>query len=183
MRSRLPWLTIAVLTLTASVTAAMLVWPAVGTALERDPAMLSQSEVWRFVTAWLVQTDGWQQIGVNFAALAVFGALVESRVGRLWWAIGYVAAGLAGEVAGIFWQPIGGGNSVAICGLIGVYSVWQARQVGLGNQRFLGSVLWAGIGFWLISRADIHGPALITGFAIGIFAQVLPIGRVEPSHA
>ena len=183
MPSRLPWLTIAVWLVTAAFTAAMLVWPAVGVGLERDPAMLGEGQVWRFVTTWLVQTDGWKQIGINFAGLAIFGALVEQRVGRLWWAIGYVAAGLAGEVAGIFWQPVGGGNSVAICGLIGVYSVWQMRRSTLGVQRFLGAAIWAGIGLWLISRADIHGPALITGFVIGLLAQALPQSGREPSHA
>lgn len=183
MRSRLPWLTIAVFALTAIVTSAMLVWPAIGTVLERDPAMLSQGQVWRFVTTWLVQTDGWKQIGINFAGLAIYGALVETRVGRLWWAVGYVVAGLVGEVAGIFWQPFGGGNSVAICGLIGVYSVWQTQQARLGRQRFLGAATWVGIGLWLTSRADIHGPALIAGFVIGGMAQVFPARRLETSHA
>ena len=183
MHRRLPWLTIAVFILTAGITATMLVWPPIGTALERDPVMLGQGQIWRFVTTWLVQTDGWKQIGINSAGLLIYGALVETRVGRFWWAIGYVAAGLAGEVAGIFWQPVGGGNSVAICGLIGVYSVWQVRQSTLGVQRFLGGAIWAGIGLWLTSRADIHGQALIMGFVIGLLAQALPQSGREPSHA
>ena len=88
MQSRLPLLTIGGLVLTAIVTAAMLIWPAIGTTLERDPAMLNQGQVWRFFTTWLVQTDGWKQIGINFAGLAIYGALVETRVGRFWWVLG-----------------------------------------------------------------------------------------------
>lgn len=165
-RRDLPWLTLAVFALTAVFTAAMLVWPQVGTALERDRAML-RGEWWRFFTTWLVLTDGWTQIVMNNIALLVFGSIVEWRIGRAWWAAAYVIAGLAGEVAGIFWQPVGGGNSVAICGLIGLFAISQLnlRQIPL-PARFGAAALCAVIAVWLAFRSDIHGIALATGLLV-----------------
>ncbi len=167
MSRRIPWLTLAVFALTSAVTAAMAVWPWLGPALERHPAML-QGEWWRFVTTWLVLTDGWVQVVVNSVGLLAYGALVELALGPGWWVFAYVAAGLAGEVAGLFWQPVGGGNSVAICGLIGLFSVWQAAQHRpAGPPKVLGAVAWGGLGLWLAVHADIHGAALVAGFAVG----------------
>jgi rhomboid protease GluP len=144
----------------------MLARPEIGMALQRDPVML-QGEYWRFVTTWFVLTDGWVQIVVNSLALLIFGTLVERRLGRVWWLVGYVAAGLAGEVAGIFWQPVGGGNSVAICGLIALFSISQLRDTKLPlPARFVSTVFWLGLGLWLVTRSDIHGAALVAGFAV-----------------
>jgi rhomboid protease GluP len=172
MSSRLPWLTLGVFVATSAVTAAMWVWPEIGTALERDPKML-HGEWWRFVTTWFVLTDGWLQIVLNSVGLLVFGALVERRIGRGWWLAGYVIAGLAGEVAGIFWQPVGGGNSVAICGLIGLFSITQLDQRDQPlPARYVSSVVWMGLGLWLVTHADIHGAALVAGFLVAAVAYV-----------
>ncbi|MEP7240556.1 MAG: rhomboid family intramembrane serine protease [Devosia sp.] len=167
----IPWLTLAVFVVTSAVTAAMFWrWPELGPLLQRDPAML-HGEWWRFVTTWLVLTDGATQILINSIGLLVYGVLVERSIGRGWWIVAYVIAGLAGEIAGIFWQPVGGGNSVAICGLIGLYSVWMAlRQKGSGPPPVLGTVIWGGLGLWLVTHADIHGAALVAGFLVGAAA-------------
>lgn len=176
---RVPWLTISVFVLTSAVTAAMLTgWPWLGPALERDPKMLT-GEWWRFATTWLVLTDGWPQIVVNSVGLLAYGALVEQCIGRFWWAVAYVVAGLAGEVAGVVWQPVGGGNSVAICGLIGLFSVWQAMRPRAGGPpRLLNAVVWGGLGLWLVTHEDIHGAALVAGFVVGALAWLVS-GRRE----
>jgi rhomboid protease GluP len=163
---RVPWLTLAVFAVTAAFTAAMLAWPQVGTALERDPAML-RGEWWRFATTWLVLTDGWLQIVVNNVALLLFGTIVERRLGRAWWIIGYIVAGFAGELAGLVWQPVGGGNSVAICGLVGLFAISQLdrRQLPL-PARFGAATVCAFAAVWLAFRSDIHGIALATGLIV-----------------
>ena len=175
MKRPMAWLTLAVFVITSAVTVAMLLRPDwhLGELLERDPKMLS-GEWWRFVTTWLVETDGWGQIFVNSLGLLIFGTLVERRMGRWWWATGYVVAGLAGEIAGIFWQPVGGGNSVAICGLIGLFSVGQIGRQDLPSvAQYLSIVLWGAIGLWLFFAADIHGAALLAGFLAGGAALVI----------
>jgi rhomboid protease GluP len=167
---RFPWLTLGVFVATSAVTAAMWAWPQIGTALERDPVML-RGEWWRFVTTWFVLVDGWPQIIINSIGLLVFGILVERRLGRGWWIAGYVIAGLAGEVAGLFWQPVGGGNSVAVCGLIGLFSLSQLEQHDQPLPvRYVSSVVWMAIGLWLALEHDIHGAALLVGFLVGAAA-------------
>jgi rhomboid protease GluP len=171
-RRPVPWLTLAVFALTAAFTVATWIWPELGTALQRDPAML-HGEWWRFATTWLVLTDGWLQVVVNSVGLLVFGCIVEWRIGRLWWVAAYVVAGLAGEVAGIFWQPVGGGNSVAICGLIGLFAISQLDRTALPlPARFGTATVCALAAVWLAFRNDIHGIALATGLlvAAGYFA-------------
>ena len=165
-RRDIPWLTLAVFAVTALVTLAMWPWPGVGTALERSPAML-HGEWWRFGTSWLVLTDGWVQIVGNSVALLIFGTIVERRIGRGWWIAAYIVAGLAGEVAGIFWQPWGGGNSVAICGLIGLFAISQLDLKRLPlPARFGAAALCALLALWLAFRSDIHGIALATGLLV-----------------
>ena len=173
MSRPVPWLTLAVFVATLGVTAAMAWQPWLGPALERDPAML-HGEWWRFVTTWFVLTDGWLQIVVNSIGLLAYGTLVERTIGRGWWIVAYVVAGLVGGVAGIFWQPVGGGNSVALCGLIGLFSVWLAvRPQRGGPPPVLGAVVWGGLGLWLVTHSDIHGAALVAGFLVGAAAWMI----------
>src|SRR6185312_13438852 len=55
-----------------------------------------------------------------------------------------------------------------LCGLIGLFSVWQGfSQKMAGPPRVLGVVVWGGLGLWLVTQSDIHGAALVAGFVIG----------------
>ena len=55
----------------------------------------------------------------------------------------YLAAGLTGQVASVFWQPVGAGNSVAVCGLAGLvaWSLRHERMPGWGGSAV---ALWLG---------------------------------------
>ena len=83
-----------------------------------------------------------------------------------------MAGGLAGETAGIFWQPVGAGNSVAVCGLIGALASWQLRRGNIpALARFVFPVVCFGGAVLLIANHDIHGPPLLVGGAVGSFAR------------
>jgi membrane associated rhomboid family serine protease len=116
---RTPWLTIGVTVLTAAGFVAQLVDERVRPALERDPAGLQWTNPWRVVTPLLIQSDGWTQAAVNLVTLVFFGVIVENRLGRWRWVVLYLAAGVVGQLLGYLWEPAGGGNSVAVCGLAG----------------------------------------------------------------
>jgi membrane associated rhomboid family serine protease len=124
---RAPWLTVLVVAVT---TAGLLVQETVsGTLehLERSPAAW-HGEWWRWGTA-LVTQDGHVPGGVfNIAGLLLVGAAAEQVVGRRAWLSAYVGAGLVGQVIGHWWQPVGAGNSVAICGLAAVLGVHLVRH-------------------------------------------------------
>lgn len=128
---RWPFATIATLALTALVTGAQLVFPALLLALRRDPAALAAGEWWRLITPLFVHADGWPQIITNLLGVAVVGAAAEQRYGHAGWLLLYFGAGLPAELISYAWEPYGAGASVALCGLVGGLLVWLiARRPG-----------------------------------------------------
>lgn len=170
----LPWFTASVFALTGAVTAAGLIWPGVVAALRREPAMVFRMEYWRFFSALLVHAGGVRQLVLNFLALGILDALVERVLGRKLWALSYLACGLVGEVTGIFWQPVGAGNSVALCGLAGLLAIYQMLRHGLAvPARFGFPIVVLGGGVVLTGFADLHGPPLLAGLVIGLIAFLI----------
>lgn len=120
---RRPWVTLVVFVITAAVTTLQLtVAPGLLHDLERTPASL-HGDWWRTITSLFVQDGGVRGAMSNLFFLLVLGVIAERVVPRGRWLIAYVGAGLIGEFAGYAWQPIGGGNSVADCGLAGIVTV------------------------------------------------------------
>jgi membrane associated rhomboid family serine protease len=93
------------------------------------------------VTPLFVQTLGWHQVAMNLITLALLGAIVERRLGRLRWAVLFAAGTVGGQAAAFAWQLPGGGDSIAICGLAGGMTVWlladraAARRNGVLARR------------------------------------------------
>jgi hypothetical protein len=98
--------------------------PSVVPLLQREPGALAAGQWWRLVTPLLVQTLGWYQVVTNLVTLALVGAVAEWQLGRLRWAVLFVAGTVGGQVAAYAWQEPGGGDSIAICGLAGGVLVW-----------------------------------------------------------
>jgi membrane associated rhomboid family serine protease len=116
---QLPMATICVLSITAIITSLQFVSPAIVSALQRDPAALAGGEWWRLITPLLVHPDGWPQIIVDFAGIAIVGPVVERRFENARWLALYFGAGLSAEIISYAWEPSGAGSSIALCGLIG----------------------------------------------------------------
>lgn len=161
-RWRAAVLTIALVALTGVVSVAGLLSPAVLGALERTPAAL-HGEVWRWVTSLLVQDGGIFGTASNLIFLGLLGAAGEQVVGRTTMILCYLIAGLTGQAAGVFWQPVGAGNSVAVCGLAGLVA-WSLR-----HERMPG---WAGtaVALWLGALLATWWPPL---FAVGVVGSAL----------
>jgi membrane associated rhomboid family serine protease len=111
-------LTACVFAVTAAVSAAQFADHAILTGLERTPAGLS-GEWWRSFTALFVQDGGLPGTLSNLAFLLVIGTIAEQVFSRPRWLLLYFIPGLAAELAGYAWQPVGAGNSGAVCGLAG----------------------------------------------------------------
>jgi membrane associated rhomboid family serine protease len=107
-----------VLLVTATGYAVQILRPGTLDQLQRAPAGL-HGEWWRTLTALVVQDGGVAGAVSNLAALAILGAIAERVVPRPRWTLHYVGVGLAAELVGYAWQPVGGGNSIAVCGLTG----------------------------------------------------------------
>ena len=135
--------------------------------LERAPAGL-HGDWWRTGTALFVQDGGVAGTLSNLAFLVAAGAVAEQVTSRPRWLLGYFGAALTGELAGYAWQPYGGGNSIAICGLAGLVAValWH-RDTLLPAYAPTILLIWCGA-----LAADIWYPLLAIGVVAGVLARV-----------
>jgi rhomboid protease GluP len=157
----LPWLTITVAVVTAGGLLVQELVPGTLAALERTPAA-TDGDPWRWVSSLVVQ-DGWLLGGAfNIAALVLAGITLERVVSRGVWLVAYVGGGLLGQVFGHDWQPVGGGNSVAVCGLVGLLVVLLAFGRIDGQLVRLVPPLWCGA-----LAAAVWWPLVFVGAALG----------------
>jgi membrane associated rhomboid family serine protease len=126
---RWPVLTSIVFTVTAAVNIAQFVAPAVLTHLERTPAG-RHGDWWRSGTSLLVQDGGVGGTVSNLLFLVLVGVAAEQIAVRWAWLVAYLGAGAVGEAVAYAWQPTGGGNSIAICGLAALVAVALWRRDG-----------------------------------------------------
>lgn len=169
-RSPWPWATITVLSVTALLTAAQFVFPALLPAVARQPDALRRHQYWRLVTPLFFHSDGWRQIAFNFPAIALIGYFTERVYGPRIWLACYFVSGFGAELFAYLWQPTGAGASIAGAGLLGALALAvllrsRAPQPRIGALAvLLGAVV-------LIAIRDIHGPPVIMGACIGLIAS------------
>jgi membrane associated rhomboid family serine protease len=169
--------TLAVFAVTAALGTAQVGWPAVLDALARTPAV-RDGEVWRLLTALTVQDGGLVGTLSNLAFLLVVGGLAE-RVLRRWrWLACYLGAGLVGNVVGLWWQPYGAGNSVAVCGVCAGLAVALVRRPGVAPRFAPVAVAW-----WCAALlAQLSWVAFVPGAVLAAAAPVL-VARADPRLA
>lgn len=168
---RRPWVTLVVFVITAAVTTLQLtVAPGLPRDLERTPAGM-HGDWWRTITSLFVQDGGVQGAVSNLFFLVVLGVIAERVVPRGRWLVAYIGAGLVGEFAGYAWQPIGGGNSVANCGLAGLVAVailWRDCRMPVIAAPIL--LVWCGV-----LLATWSFPLLLVGVVAAVIAT--PVSR------
>ncbi|MEU3454498.1 rhomboid family intramembrane serine protease [Micromonospora sp. NPDC006766] len=181
---KIPWLTATVLTGTTAVNLWAAAAPSVMRALQRDPDGLSVRHWWRLASPLLVQSDGPAQLVFNLVTLAVFGVLAERALGRARWLVLYLGAGLLGQALGYAWEPPGGGNSVAVCGLVGGIATALLRgrgglpeQAGQFAAFYAAALAGLALGGWPAQVAAI-GVVVLTSAALGRRSGAAFAGRV-----
>lgn len=191
---RTPWLTIAVVAVTAAGGIAQHIFDGVLGRLERSPVGL-HGQWWRIGTALIVQDGGLAGLVSNLIFLAAVGAVAEQVLARPRWMVQYLGTGLLAELVGYAWQPIGGGNSIAICGLVSAvsFTAWRdrARLPAWGPSLMpvwcgaLLAPLWAPLIILGIVGGLVAGRAVQTGRPNGvpIFLGVLAAGAVLAAAA
>jgi membrane associated rhomboid family serine protease len=175
---RFPVVTAVVFAVTGLSNALQFLVPGMLARLERAPAGL-HGDWWRTGTALFVQDGGVAGTLSNLAFLVAAGAVAEQVTSRPRWLLGYFGAALAGEFAGYAWQPYGGGNSIAICGLAGVVAValWRGeRRLPPYAPTIL--LVWCGAPL----AADLWYPLVAIGVAAAVLATVaadrgMPVAR------
>ncbi|MEU6620065.1 rhomboid family intramembrane serine protease [Streptomyces litmocidini] len=142
---------------------AQTVAPTMIDALERHP----DGAWWRAVTALTVQSSGWFQLLFNLASLAVVAPVAERHFGAWRTVLIFVTSGVTAQAVSMAgWSPQGGGDSVAICGLVGALGTWYAARgsvVALRRTALL--IPLAGLVLCLLTNN--HGVGLLVGCALG----------------
>jgi membrane associated rhomboid family serine protease len=174
---RFPALTLVVFAVTLAVNLAQMVNGRILADLERTPAGL-HGDWWRTGTSLLVQDGGvWGTVS-NLLFLVLVGVTAEQVASRGRWLLGYLGAALVGELAGYAWQPVGGGNSIAICGLAGLVALalYRGETLYRGDARmppFGVPVLFLWCGALL---ATWWYPLIGVGIAAMMLSRAVPIG-------
>jgi membrane associated rhomboid family serine protease len=174
---RFPVVTAVVFAVTGLSNVLQFLVPGMLAGLERAPAGL-HGDWWRTCTALFVQDGGVAGTLSNLAYLVAAGAVAEQVTSRPRWLLCYFGAALVGELTGYAWQPYGGGNSIAICGLAGVVAValWR-RDALLPSYAPVILLIWCGV-----LAADIWYPLVAIGVVGGVLARTaadhgVPVGR------
>jgi rhomboid protease GluP len=168
-KQRWPTVTILATALTAAISLVGFAQPDVVDALRRSPLVWQESQWWRMLTPVLVNPEGWSQFASNMAGMLAIGITAERWFGARTWLISFLTGTVVGELAGLAWQPVGAGTSVAVCGLLGTLAVGLWQRVGTGPARFGAAVLLA-MAVLLTCIHDIHGPPLLAGTIVALFA-------------
>ncbi|HEY5857204.1 MAG TPA: rhomboid family intramembrane serine protease [Aldersonia sp.] len=148
-------------------------FPVILTSLQRTPA-IRDGELWRLFTSLLVQDGGWVGTISNLTFLLLVGAVAERVLTRWLWLACYLGGGLTGQFVGLAWQPIGGGNSIAICGLAGALAVVLLRGGAAPPWTPAVVAWWCGALAGTISFA-----AAVVGIAAAVATQVAGIAGGE----
>ncbi|MFE1954433.1 rhomboid family intramembrane serine protease [Streptomyces sp. NPDC059524] len=162
-RRPLPWAAALLVAVMVAFGIAQLAAPGVIDALERQP----HGDWWRAGTALLVQSSGWFQILFNLAALVAVAPVAERHFGPVRTLMIFVLSGVTAQAVSMSgWSPTGGGDSVAICGLVGALATWYAlRGTDLLLRRTAPLVPLAGLVLCLLTNN--HGVGLLMGSLLG----------------
>jgi membrane associated rhomboid family serine protease len=175
---RRPVVTIVVFVISTAVTIAQFFDAAVLHDLERTPAGL-HGDWWRTLTSLLVQDGGVAGAVSNLGFLLLLGIAAEQVANRWQWIVAYLGAGLVGEFAGYAWQPTGGGNSVANCGLAGLLVVAVVRQrKGMPAFGPFIAALWIGA-----LLATWSFPLILVGIVAALASQRIDWSRAAFRYA
>ncbi|MEU3466873.1 rhomboid family intramembrane serine protease [Streptomyces sp. NPDC006687] len=138
--------------------------PAMVGALERKP----DGAWWRAVTALLVQSSGGVQLLFNLVALAAVVPVAERWFGPWRTVLVLAVSGVAAQAVSMAgWSTRGGGDSVAICGLVGALATAYAARGGVAALR-RAALLVPAAALVLCLLANNHGVGLLVGCLLGV---------------
>ena len=166
-----PWVAAGLVALLTVMAVVQVAHPAVIGDLQREPG----GGWWRVVSALLVQSSGGFQLVFNLAALIVVAPIAERTIGPAATLAVYLIAGVTAQVVSAAgWSRHGGGDSVAICGLVGALAVLYALRGPRVWLRRLALLIPAAAVVLLLLLTNNHGVGLAVGCVLGLPLALLP---------
>ena len=167
---RIPKATLGLLAIVGIPSLLQFAFPVILTTLERNWPLILQGQVWRIVTALTVQDGGLFGTVFNLTGLLLIGIAAERLWGPARMAAIFMAGGVITEFLAYFWQPVGGGNSIANFALSAATAVLGLMTVKNSVVRAIAVAILAA-GVILLIRKDIHGIAVVVGAILGLIVQ------------
>lgn len=165
-RWTVPRLTLGVLVILLACAAAQARFPSLLSLCERSP-MVERGQPWRLLTAPWFQDGGISGTVLNLILLLAIGWTAETELMRRCWIGSYVCGALVGGVAGLSWQPVGAGNSIAVLGVAGaLFAVRGSRAASPPQRLYRASPLL--LCLVMAGVRDIHGVAALAGALVGL---------------
>ncbi|MGW1866509.1 rhomboid family intramembrane serine protease [Streptomyces mauvecolor] len=162
-RRPVPWSAAALVVVMAAMAVVQTAVPSAMDHLQREPG----APWWRAPTALLVQTSGPLQLTFNLAAIVVIAPVAQRRFGPVWMPLIFLASGaIAQAVSMAGWSPTGGGDSVALCGLLGALATAQLPRPAPLAPRLLPALIPAA-GLILCALGNNHGVGILAGCVLG----------------
>ena len=174
------WLTFTVVTLTCIGMILQSFWPQTLDLFMRNTQLFLKGQLWRIVTPLFFQDGGWAGGISNIAGLLFIGTLAEHFWSRKEWVIIYFAGGIFCEIAALWWQPFGAGNSIANLCLAGSIAFICLKNSRSHKIRIL-SIISLAPCILLLAIRDIHGVALVSGCIIALLITRLKTNRENQS--
>ena len=157
-----PYLTLVVVFLIAIPSTLQFFVATILPSFERDYARFLAGDWWRLVTSLFVQDGGISGTIFNLVSLALVGSVAEQLWSRPQWLLIFFAGGILSQFAGLLWQPVGAGNSVANFSLAASIAMSCLLRSTSQAVKTMGLLTLAAGGILLFLR-DIHGAAMLIG--------------------
>lgn len=137
--------------------------------LNRDAALIADGQLWRLITPVMVQSGNVSGLAFNFACFLILVPLAAKILGTRLTLVLFFVGAAAGEVAGLFWLPVGGGNSVGNYGVAAGLLAYAAMYGNL-SLRVL-AVSASVVTIMALSLMDIHSASYAAALlaALGYF--------------
>jgi rhomboid protease GluP len=156
--------------------------PALGRALERDPAQtLGHGQWWRPVTALLAQDGGPIAAVFGLLVIAYVVVVAEQAWGRGRTLLVFLGTSVVVNLVALAWGARGGGSSFAVDGLMLALLVRSALARPDPAIRIV-AVVAVLIGAALAIARDAHGLAMLVGTAIGLLIVGFETVRARRPH-
>ena len=148
------------------------------------PSLVWSGQWWRLLTSLFIHI-GPLHLLVNCYGLYQLGTMFETLMGSRWMLAVYLASGIGGAIASVFFMRGGlsAGASGAIFGLLGALLGFlmrrRSRLMPSGKQLLSSLLLWAGINVVLgLSLPHIdnagHAGGAVTGLVLGLLLRERP---------
>jgi len=135
--------------------------------LQRDAVRFMHGEWWRLITPLFVQDGGIAGASFNLASLVLVAMVAEQLWGGPLTILLFFAGGIVGEIAGLAWQPIGAGNSVANFSLAGSVVICCLVRHPTKLVQLIGLITLSTY-ILLVAIHDIHGVAATAGVLLAL---------------